>query len=290
MIQPNIGNYDKFYADLGPQFQEPILKKNLELTQKGLTENPQAELVVWPETALPTPMDNAFLNGPFQQQVLNFVQNKKIPFMMGTYSQDVGFSGKDYNAVFGINEQGNVVSGYRKHILLAFGEYFPGSQWFPGLKKLIPTISDFGRGDGPQVMELKETRLAPLICYEGLDVGYVAKTVELGPHILVNVTNDSWFGKNFEPYQHMIMTAARSIEHRIPLVRVTNTGISVVATATGELLGSGPQNQEWTGMVKVPYLSKHTPSAFSYLAPWLSGIYIILVITMILYFRLRRNV
>jgi apolipoprotein N-acyltransferase len=69
----------------------------------------------------------------------------------------------------------------------------------------------------------------------------------------VNVTNDSWYGTWQEPYQHMYMTLGRAIETRRPLVRVTNTGISTVVLASGEVLQQSPMHQEWAGLYTVPY-------------------------------------
>ena len=70
----------------------------------------------------------------------------------------------------------------------------------------------------------------------------------------MNVTNDSWYGTWQEPYQHMYMTLGRAVEIRRPLVRVTNTGISTVVLASGEVLEQSPMHQAWAGLYSVPYL------------------------------------
>jgi apolipoprotein N-acyltransferase len=79
---------------------------------------------------------------------------------------------------------------------------------------------------------------------------------DLGAQFIVNVTNDSWYGTWQEPYQHMIMTLARAVEIRRPLVRVTNTGISTVVLASGEILQQSPMQEAWSGLYEVPYLKE----------------------------------
>ena len=83
----------------------------------------------------------------------------------------------------------------------------------------------------------------------------VKSLADLGAQFIVNATNDSWYGTWQEPYQHMIMTLARAVETRRPLVRVTNTGISTVVLASGEILQQSPMHQEWSGLYTVPYLT-----------------------------------
>lgn len=70
---------------------------------------------------------------------------------------------------------------------------------------------------------------------------------------MVNVTNDSWFGIPFEPYQHLYMTLARGIESRRPLIRSTNTGITTFVTAYGDVAPLSPWQTEWTRRQVVPY-------------------------------------
>ncbi|MCC6276572.1 MAG: apolipoprotein N-acyltransferase [Oligoflexia bacterium] len=290
LVQPNIGNYDKFFAERGAQFQEPVIAKDLEITQAGLFKFPQTDVVIWPETALPIPLDPQFLSMPQQSRVLDFFKSTQKHFIVGGYSQDPGIRGRDYNAVFAIDQDGQVIARYQKHILLAFGEYFPGAQWFPFLKKLIPAISDFGRGEGPKIFTLAGIQFAPMICYEGLDTKYVSSYASGRPQIFVNVTNDSWFGEDFEPQQHLIMTAARSIEYRVPLIRATNTGISAIVDETGQFMARSPQNIEWAEGFEVPYQSNPSPTPFSFLAPWLSAIYGALILGLFVWIWFYRNV
>ena len=99
-------------------------------------------------------------------------------------------------------------------------------------------------------------KMGPQICYESLFPGFSKALSDLGAQFIVNATNDSWYGSWQEPYQHMYMTLARGIEFRRPVLRVTNTGISAVVLASGEILERSPLHQEWAGLYNVPYLKK----------------------------------
>jgi apolipoprotein N-acyltransferase len=287
LVQPNIGNYEKLYAERGPGFQAPVVAKDIEVTEKGLNTNSlqKPDLIVWPETAYPAALDSYFHDQFYPKKLLEFARKNHTPMIVGAFSGDdpkTAREPKDYNAVFAIGENGEVRGTYRKHVLLAFGEYFPGAEYFPFLKKIIPEISDFGRGVGPTKFDFGDVSFEPMICYEGLDTGFVGESIELNPHIFVNVTNDSWFGKDFEPYQHMIMTIARNIEYRRPMIRATNTGLSIVADARGQILMQSPQNTEWAQAVMVPYFSNPKQTFYSKIVAYLSPLFLVLVILSLL--------
>jgi apolipoprotein N-acyltransferase len=99
------------------------------------------------------------------------------------------------------------------------------------------------------------------ICYESLFPKFSRDLADLGAQFIVNVTNDSWYGSWQEPYQHFYMTLARGVEFRRPVLRVTNTGISSVSLASGEILERSPIHQQWVGLYEVPYLT-NPPSTF----------------------------
>ena len=121
------------------------------------------------------------------------------------------------------------------------------------------------------------------ICYESLFPEFSRSLANLGAQFIVNVTNDSWYGSWQEPYQHMYMTLARGIEFRRPVLRVTNTGISTVSLASGEILERSPIHQPWTGIYEVPYLTKPTETFYQHwfeLVPFLLWGALILLLTL----------
>lgn len=251
-IQGNIGNLEKIYAQVGGQYQDKIVNTYLRLTTEALSQK-KVDLIVWPETAYPDNLDAVFSSSRLYEKTREAIKGYQTPLLAGGYSEDLSLK-KTYNGMFLFDENGNLVSPpYRKTILLAFGEYFPGAKFFPWLPKLIPAISNFGAGDGPTVLAYKDLKIGPQICYEGLYPEFSAQLSTKGAEVFINVTNDSWFGKHFEPYQHLYMTLARAIEMRRPLVRATNTGITTAILASGKVLEQSPIHTEWSGVLEVPY-------------------------------------
>ena len=162
-----------------------------------------------------------------------------------------------------LDKDGQLVSPhYSKTILLAFGEYIPGEQIFPQIRDWLPATGHFAKGAGPtQLLEWKGYKMGAQICYESLFPAFSRSLAQLGAEFIVNVTNDSWYGTWQEPYQHFYMTLARGIEFRRPVLRVTNTGISSVALASGEILERSPVHEPWAGVYQIPYL-KNPPITF----------------------------
>lgn len=268
LVQPNIGNYAKYSAERKKGYQAPVINKVLGLTIQGLKHGSlKPDVIVLPETAYPAFLDPYFRHHLLVAILFNFIKKSHIPMITGAYSQD-SEGDQIYNAIFAIDPQGDS-NLYRKHLLLAFGEYFPGAKWFPFLKTIVPAISDCGRGEGALLFKLGEFTFSPSICYEGLHTQYMSKMAELGAQIFINLSNDSWFDKTFEPYQHMIMTVARTIEFRRPLIRSTNTGLSVVSDARGHLLLVSPQDKEWVEISEVPYFSQPKKTLYSKVVPYL---------------------
>ncbi len=148
-------------------------------------------------------------------------------------------------------------------------KYFPGAIWFPKLKELFPEVADFGRGNGPQILTLGQFRLGAQICYEGLFDWFSRDLANKGAQMIVNATNDSWYDLRMEPKQHGYMTLARAIEVRRPLIRSTNTGISTVILANGNILEQSPLHQEWYHLYEVPYMESPPATVFMGWGYWL---------------------
>lgn len=277
-VQADIGNPEKLDAQSFYEVRLPILETHLRLTKAGVEQAGSArpDLIVWPETAIPERFDPEFLRGDYQQKSLSPARDLQIPLIFGAYSQDPDRR-FEYNAVFTADRTGQVLDKYRKTYLLAFGETFPGADMFPILREWIPTISEFGRGTGPTVLELEGRRYGIQICYEGLFPEFTRELVAKKAQVLLNVTNDSWFGTHFEPHQHLLMTAARAIESRRPLIRSTNTGITTVAQLDGTLGEYSPQNREWTGIFEVAVPQEDRTTFYMRFGGWLEWACMMLV-------------
>jgi apolipoprotein N-acyltransferase len=264
LVQGSTSNAEKMAAELGDSYRDEIFRRYLNLTEQGYNNQPNSKIdfAVWPETGFPGFLGANLPPQPMTIALTQFLQQKQLALMTGAYSID-NASQLVTNSLFMIDNQGQVQEPhYSKTILLAFGEYIPGAESFPFIRKLLPPIGHFARGPGPTLLlHLGDYQVGAQICYEGLFADFSRQLADLGAQFIVNTTNDSWYGSWQEPYQHFYMTLARGVEFRRPVIRATNTGISSIALASGDILERSPIHQPWTGFYHVPYL-KNPPSTF----------------------------
>jgi apolipoprotein N-acyltransferase len=136
-----------------------------------------------------------------------------------------------------LDEQGNITGKFDKIFLLMFGEYIPGLETFPWIRKWLPAqAGHFARGKELTVFPFREWRIGPMICYEDILPSFGRKLAALRPHLLVNITNDAWFGDTSEPWEHLALSVYRSVELRTDLVRAVNTGVSAIVDAGGRVI------------------------------------------------------
>ncbi len=270
LVQGNIGNSEKLAAELGTGYQEGILQAYMDVTDQGLAGLRQpVDFALWPETAFPALMGEELVPNPYTERLREFLQARQLALVTGAYSIDLN-SRLITNSLFMLDRSGAIAPPhYSKTILLAFGEYIPGEQWLPQLRDWLPPTGQFARGQGPTtLLAWNGFRMGPQICYESLFPAFSRELANLGAQFIVNTTNDSWYGDWQEPWQHLMMTLARGVELRRPVLRATNTGISTVGLATGEVLEQSPLFQTWAGVYTVPYL-RDPPATFYQRAYWL---------------------
>lgn len=255
MIQASIDNSDKMAAELGQGTR--ILDRYFNQTDEAFNryKDRHIDFVLWPETAFPALLGEQFKNDPAPLALTEFLKQRQLALITGAYSVDE-IARLPTNSLFVLNKNGEVVQPhYSKSILLAFGEYIPGEQWLPQIRKWLPATGHFARGAGAsKLLSLNDYKIGGQICYESLFPKFSRDLANLGAQFVVNVTNDSWYGTWQEPYQHFYMTLARGVEFRRPVLRVTNTGISAVSLASGEILEQSPIYQQWAGFYEVAYL------------------------------------
>ncbi len=265
LVQANIGNFEKQAAELGRGFRSEIIKRYEAVTDRGLKAHPNTRIdfALWPETAFPAGLGERFKHQRYAQQLKQFLKDRHLPLITGAFDTDLK-TGLITNSLFVLNKEGDIVPPhYSKSILLAFGEYIPGEEIFPVIREWLPPTGQFARGPGPtMLLSWNGYKIGPQICYESLFPGFSKALADLGAQFIVNATNDSWYGTWQEPYQHMYMTLARGVEFRRPVLRVTNTGISTVGLASGEILERSPLQKEWAGLYTVPYLKEPKPTFY----------------------------
>ena len=168
-----------------------------------------------------------------------------------------------FNSVFLLDDGGRVQGRYDKNYLLIGGEYIPFSEYFPWIFKMIPAAGDMAAGTTLKALEadlwgLGPVRIGVLVCYEGILPGFARGLAAERPHFIVNGTNDDWFGLTAERWLHFALTIPRAIEHRVPLLRPTLTGVSAVVDPTGRIVQHTAPTGVETLRATVPLMQSQT--------------------------------
>ncbi|NBX75702.1 MAG: apolipoprotein N-acyltransferase [Proteobacteria bacterium] len=288
LIQANIGSLEKLHARQGViSLIDQVLNTYQEQTRFILEQKP--DLILWPETAIPVEMDQPSSR---QAQVIQFIRETGIPLITGAYATSPHHVYRDYNSAFLFDPTVSPlhVDTYHKNILLAFGEYFPLGDTFPSLYKLFPQVSDFERGKTQNIFTLSDgTRLGTSICYEAIVPSFMRKIGSQGVHALVNLTNDSWFGPTSEPHLHGALTIFRAIEHRVPLMRVTNTGTSFVVNHFGEMSSKTAVYKPETSVRTLKTTISASPTPYAIYGDWFIAICSLVLVIFIFIFRRTRE-
>jgi len=209
-----------------------------------------ARLLVWPETSVPVlfgSKDSDWLVPGKISEMLG------VPMLVGTPSSKEQ-DGKVfyYNSAI-LLEGSRPKMIYDKMHLVPFGEYMPLTWLLPLGPGLAAREEDYSAGEFMTVMVAPGCpAFSVLICYEAIFPELARLAIHNGARMLVNITNDGWFGHTAAPYQHLAMAGMRSIENRVWMIRAANTGISCAFDPAGRMVGSIPLEQEGFLMVNVP--------------------------------------
>ncbi|MEL6203132.1 MAG: apolipoprotein N-acyltransferase [Pseudomonadota bacterium] len=229
IVQPALDQADKVTRrDPTEQFDDLLALSSLP------ADSPQADIVFWPETAVPFLLTRqpaalaaigdmlqpgqTLLTGAVREEVIDVGDNAQARF---------------FNSIMMIDDQGIIQGASDKVHLVPFGEYLPFANLFEriGLRAIAQADRGYSAAATRQPLEVGGVKITPLVCYEVIFPHHVGA----GDFIL-NVTNDAWFGNTPGPYQHMHQARVRAVESGIPLVRVANNGISGVFDANGKTI------------------------------------------------------
>jgi apolipoprotein N-acyltransferase len=249
LIQGNIDQSIKWNED----FQKETLNIYERLSLKNLPGN--NSLIIWPETAAPFKFQN---KNSLHDQIVALSLKTKSWLLFGSVSSSLQKSGNEYfNSAYLLSPSGEVTGRYDKVHLVPYGEYVPLRNIFPFINKLTAGIGDFGTGSGFYPLSMDNKKIGVLICYEGI-LPYATRTYKNhSAELLVNITNDAWFGATSAPFQHFSMAIFRAVETRLYLVRAANTGISGIVDPTGKIIAETNIFQEdalkgYVKFVKIP--------------------------------------
>lgn len=229
--------------DIQLKWQIDQIKNNLKSYQDLTKKTQGANLVIWPETAVEEWLPEKTNQLP--PRLLPPLNPATSHFIFGVRSyrgKAASPEFKAFNSAFLADRQGRVLNRYHKQVLLAFGEYIPFSTLLSKLPGVPSLGGGYSEGEGPRTLDLPGgIRVASLICYEDLIPALSRRFVaEKRANLLVNLTNDAWYGNTVAPWQHARLAQWRAIETRRNLVRVTNTGLTTVINPKGEMIQTLP--------------------------------------------------
>ncbi len=251
VIQPNLPQKEKWL----PENREKIIEKMIFMTQQGLKKRP--DLIIWPEAALPLLLEK---EKALCERLQELVEKGETSLMLGgprylappSKNQTTATQKKLYNSIF-LFSPDNPRQVYNKIKLVPYGEFTPFAEFFPFISKIVPGLS-YSPGDKIHNFTLKQLKIAPSVCFEGVFPAFTAHFFEAGANILINLTNDAWFGDSPGPRQHLLNIRLRALENHCYIVRCANTGISAIINPQGEIEQQLPLNRE--GLLE----AKITPS------------------------------
>ncbi len=229
LVQPNIPQDDKWT----PEKFEMIYNRLRDLTAAASRAG-QADLIVWPETAVPDDVRNS-------ERSFDLVRELAaggVPILLGSMDTAWLDDGPRYfNSSFLFDTNAAILQVYDKRHLVIFGEYVPLQPFVPFVRALTPIQESFSAGTTSTVFRLERPDIAfsVLICFEDTVARLARESVRNGARLIINQTNDAWFDPSAASKQHMIQCVFRCVENRVPGVRSTNTGISCCIDRNGRI-------------------------------------------------------
>lgn len=268
VVQANMGLMEKRTA-----FDEG-LKRHLDMSHELKAGG--ADFVVWSETSAM----RAVRDDSFKQELRGGVARRiELPAIFGAVIVKRVSDEREYvlyNSAVASDGEGTIGSRYDKQYLLTFGEYLPFGENFPVLYKWSPNSGHFTPGTSlePLLLDVKDAqgqvqthRVTTLICYEDILPRFTNDAVRhADPDLLVNMTNDAWFGDTTEPWEHLALAQLRAVEHRRYLVRGTNSGVSAVVDPVGRVIAKSGTFREQA--ISAPIHWMRTRTVYERIGDW----------------------
>ncbi|MBI2819914.1 MAG: apolipoprotein N-acyltransferase [Acidobacteria bacterium] len=240
LVQTNIPQ-DTALTRWDVQTQAPLLNRLRELTVRSVRQPGRPALVVWPEVPVPFYYGNDSFTRPYAEQI---ARQTKSYFLMGIVGYAAGSDRQSpTNSAVLLDPSGKLISQYDKIHLVPFGEYVPLRRWLTIVEKVTAEVGDFVPGEQLVVSTLPGGKMSILICYEAIFPDLVRRFVHEGAQVLVNISNDGWYGSSAARYQHLLMARMRAIENHRFVLRATNNGITAVIRPDGQLADQIPPDR-----------------------------------------------
>ena len=214
VIQPSTDPFTKFDIDYVKKIED-------EFIYLSSLANKETDILVWPEAPMPYTTES--------KRYKDLISRIDKPLVTGFFSTKEGYL---YNSV--VNSEQSAI--YNKRKLVPFGEYIPFERYLRGLIAFFDMpMSNITRGNLAMEMDVGHKTFTPLVCFDIVFREIVRKDVKSSNYI-INVSNDTWFGNSFGPYQHLEISRIRAAENHIPIIRATNDGISALISSNGTIV------------------------------------------------------
>lgn len=243
LVQANIGNFMKVQSEKGAfSYMQEVYDTYKKLSTKQ-TDKP-IDLIVWAETAYPNLLTSELMKtypGSAPGIFKEIINEMNSELFIGGYDRNTKAKTRnfqsEYNTTFHFGTDSALKNVYHKIKLIPFGEGLPFGPLNEPLSKIITNVSYFASGENfTQFKTKNDVPFITHICYEILFSWFTRDYLnasKIQPEFLINLTNDSWYGDTSEPYQHLYLAHWRALEFNIPIVRMTNTGVTSVLYPDG---------------------------------------------------------
>ena len=202
-------------------FKDYVKKIEDEFIYLSSLANKETDILVWPEAPMPYTTES--------KRYKDLISRIDKPLVTGFFSTKEGYL---YNSV--VNSEQSAI--YNKRKLVPFGEYIPFEKYLRGLIAFFDMpMSNITSGNLSVEMDVGHKTFTPLVCFDIVFREIVRKDVKSSNYI-INVSNDTWFGNSFGPYQHLEISRIRAAENHIPIIRATNDGISALISSNGTIV------------------------------------------------------
>lgn len=281
LVQPGIPQAEKW--DSGRVWNNFVKTTALSGPPPEVFERGTVHLVVWPETAVTQRLLGDQQAARLLMDALS-AHGTKTYLLAGILRTTSGGDEVRYhNSLQAYDSSLSPLWAYDKSHLVPFGEYIPFQKFFPFGP--FARFSGFVPGSGPESLTVDGLIVSPIVCYEVIFPGRVVSRKGPRPHVIVNVTNDAWYGDTIGPRQHFAMAVFRAVEEGIPVMRVANTGISGIIGPLGEVVTFKALDSY--GSVVLDSLPERTarPTNYARMGDGIFGVTVLATMTLVFVFR-----
>ena len=245
LVQPNVAVPPR--GQVTAEFFNQTLDELKQLAESNRSNTAAADpgLIVWPESPAPF-----YVGEPrFHQQLAAVAQEANSYIVVGSTTETAGPEAGQvslYNSALVVDTQGRTLGRYDKIHLVPFGEFIPMQRWLFFASKLTREVGDFARGTERRAFDLNGVKAGVFICYESIFPNEVRQFTANGAQVLINISDDAWYGETAAPFQHLDMARMRAIENHRWILLATNNGVTSVIDPVGRIVKKSERNVRTT--------------------------------------------